>query len=78
MEKLISRSILIFSLLIWGSFFITAQVPTHYPTSDEPVKLNLVNIIIYFVIPLLLLVFYIYWLRSKRKKKEKEKKEKDL
>ena len=76
MKNLLFRITILFSLLLWSSFLVTAQLPTHYPTGDEPVRINLINIIIFFVVPVLLLVFYIYWLRSRRKKREKEKEEK--
>ena len=77
MKDLLFRITILFSFLLWSSFLVTAQLPTHYPTGDEPVRINLINIIIFFVVPVLLLVFYIYWLRSRRKKREKEKEEKE-
>jgi len=48
-----------------------AQTPDMYPPPvPEPVKLTLFNIILYFVLPVALIVFYIFYRRSKRKKQK--------
>ncbi|MFW5644941.1 MAG: hypothetical protein ACOCZL_03430 [Bacteroidota bacterium] len=75
MGKIKFNAIIIFAILLLTSFSGMAQLPTHYPTGDEKVAFNLINILIFFIVPVLLLVFYIYWLRAKRKKREKEKEE---
>ena len=51
-----------------------AQTPTHLPkTGIKPVEINFINILVYFIIPLLLAVFYIWYRRSlKGKLKERE------
>ena len=53
-----------------------AQTPEMYPPPvPEPVDLTLFNIILYFVIPVALIVFYILYRRSKRKKQKENERE---
>ena len=48
-----------------------AQTPTHYPTGTDPVRFNLVNILLFIVFPVLLVVAWI-WIRRSARKKDKE------
>lgn len=58
----------IFLFFLSISFFMNAQTPSGIPSGKtEPLELNLVNIIVYIVLPVLLLIFYLIW-RSKKKK----------
>ncbi len=72
MRHIIYKCILLSVLFSMGISFTFGQLPTHYPTGDEPVEINLINILIYIIVPVLMLVFYLYWRKSKKKKKEKE------
>jgi hypothetical protein len=38
--------------------FLSAQTPTHYPTGQNKVDFNFVNILIYIVFPVLLVVIW--------------------
>ena len=55
------------------SLSVSAQTPTHYPTGDDPVDITLVNILVYFVTPFLLVIIYLWWRNYRRKMEEKEK-----
>lgn len=69
------------SLIVLQVIFFTggiqAQSPTNYPpTVPKKVEINLFNIIVYFVLPVLMLIGYFLIRRSARKKEsEKRKKE---
>ena len=68
---MIKKYLTILSLFFNATLF--AQQPEFYPpTGQEPPELTLFNIILYFVMPILVLVFYLVWRKSKKKKKEKE------
>ncbi len=54
---------------------LLAQSPTHYPTQDGPVILTPVNIIIYFVFPLVLVLLFLFWRRWSRNPKREEEQE---
>jgi amino acid transporter len=67
MKKKILATIF-FLFIILATF---AQSPEMYPPPvPEPVELTLFNIILYFVSPVALIVFYIFYRRSKRKKEK--------
>lgn len=51
---------------------IMGQTPTHYPTGKDPVQLNLVNILLFIVFPVLLVVIWIVVRRSGRKTEKEE------
>jgi heme/copper-type cytochrome/quinol oxidase subunit 2 len=74
MKTLIKRiSVFLLFFTLPGAMY--GQLPTHYPTGDEPVEITLVNILIFFVTPVLLLIFYLYWRKSRKKKRQKEMEE---
>jgi len=52
------RIIVLLALLIAGAQLF-AQTPTHYPTGENRVDFNFVNILIYIVFPVLLVVIWI-------------------
>ncbi len=58
----------IFLLLLFVSVLAKAQAPSGIPTGKpEPFELNLANIIVFIVLPVLIVILYIYWRRKKRK-----------
>ncbi len=62
--------------LVFSSLFLLkthAQTPSNYPSPvPEPVNINPTNIIIYFILPVILVVAYIWIRKSARKKRIKE------
>jgi hypothetical protein len=61
--------IVITSILIILIGFARAQQPDLLPPVEtEPLELTPFNIILYFVVPLFLLVFFLWYRKSKRKK----------
>ena len=67
---------LLLLLITFASVF--AQIPGGLPKPEtEPLDLNLFNIVLYFVLPVLLLVYYIFYKRSKAKKQKKTESEDD-
>jgi hypothetical protein len=59
-----------FALLYVLSFLtvhLFAQTPTHYPTGQQKVDFNVVNILIYIVFPVLLVVIWILIRRRKQR-----------
>ena len=52
-----SRVVLFFMLSVMYQI-LAAQTPTHYPTGQNKVDFNLVNILIYVVFPVLLVVIW--------------------
>ena len=67
-------------LLIWSLVLkispIIAQLPTHYPDpKSDPPELTFINILVYFVTPVLLILIWFFYRRSQRKKREKQKEE---
>jgi len=68
--KLINR-LLVFMVFLFTIVGATAQTPTHYPTGTDPVRFNLVNILLFIVFPVLLVVIWI-WIRRSGRKKDKE------
>lgn len=71
------RLLLIISQVLYFMRDTEAQSPTNYPpTVPKKVEINLFNVIIYFVLPVIMLIAYILIRRSARKKEsEKRKKE---
>lgn len=70
------RKFLTSLFLLFAMVAAMAQTPDMYPPPvPEPVDLTLFNIILYFVIPVAMIVFYIYYRRSKRKKRNKNSEE---
>lgn len=62
-------------LLFLLNIFVAAlaQTPDGLPNPvPEPVDLTLFNIILYFVLPVLLIIFYIFYRRSKIKKQKND------
>nr|WP_319570712.1 hypothetical protein [uncultured Draconibacterium sp.] len=58
----------IFTLLLFVTAFAMAQAPSGIPTGKpDPLELNLTNIIVYIVLPVVIVALYIYWRRKKRK-----------
>ncbi|WP_319481071.1 hypothetical protein [uncultured Draconibacterium sp.] len=58
----------IFTLLLFVAALAMAQAPSGIPTGKaEPLELNLTNIIVFIVLPVLIIILYIYWRRKKRK-----------
>ena len=53
-------------LLLFICVHLFAQTPTHYPTGQNKVDFNVVNILIYIVFPVLLVVIWIL-IRKRRK-----------
>jgi len=80
MEKLIhlygtlKNRLLAFMVFLFTVVGTTAQTPTHYPTGTDPVRFNLVNILLFIVFPVLLVVAWIWIRRSARKKDEEQDK----
>ena len=67
MKKKFLATIFLFPAVITAM----AQTPEMYPPPvPEPVELTLLNIIIYFVLPVAMIVFFIFYRRSKRKNRE--------
>lgn len=61
--------------LVLTCFAALAQTPDLYPpTVPEPIELNLFNILLYIVSPVLLFVFLYFW-RRKRKAQRRQAKE---
>lgn len=61
---------LLFLVVTFTSVF--AQKPDGLPKPvTEPIDLNLFNIVLFFVLPVLLIAYYIYYRRSKAKKRKK-------
>ncbi len=57
----------IFTFLLFISALAIAQAPSGVPYGkSEPLELNLANIIIFIVLPVLVVILYIYWRRKKR------------
>ena len=51
-----------------------AQNPTSYPTPDtEPIDINFVNILVYFIMPVLMVIIYVWTKKLWKKKQEEEK-----
>jgi heme/copper-type cytochrome/quinol oxidase subunit 2 len=63
--------VLLSFLFLAGS--VTGQTPTHYPTGKDPVQLDLVNILLFIVFPVLLVVLWIVIRQRARKSEKKEK-----
>ena len=61
--------LLVFLFLASG---LTGQTPTHYPTGKDPVQLDLVNILLFIVFPVLLVVIWIVIRQRARKAEKKE------
>ncbi|WP_321372855.1 hypothetical protein [uncultured Draconibacterium sp.] len=58
----------IFTFLLFVSALAMAQAPSGIPTGEpEPLELNLVNIIVFIVLPVIIVILYIYWRRKKRR-----------
>nr|WP_320000525.1 hypothetical protein [uncultured Draconibacterium sp.] len=58
----------IFTLLLFVTALAMAQAPSGIPTGKpDPLELNLTNIIVYIVLPVVIVALYIYWRRKKRK-----------
>lgn len=58
-------------LVLWASVY--SQGPTTLPGANpDPVEFNLLNIILFIVIPVLMIIFYIVYQRNKRKKKKEK------
>ena len=58
----------IFTFLLFVSAMVMAQAPSGIPSGQpEPLELNLTNIIVFIVLPVIILILYIYWRRNKRK-----------
>jgi hypothetical protein len=51
------------------------QTPTHYPTGSNPVRFNLINILLFIVFPVLLVVLWIVIRQRGRSKVEDKDKE---
>jgi len=63
------RKLLTLLFLLHAIVAAMAQTPEMYPPPvPEPVQLTLFNIILYFVLPIAMIVFYIFYRRSKSKK----------
>lgn len=61
-------------ILFWST--VQAQAPSGIPYGEtEPIEFTPFNIILYFVIPFILIVFYFVY-RRKQKKKQKEQQKK--
>lgn len=54
---------------------LIAQAPTHYPAQDGPVNLTFLNILIYFVFPVVLVLLFLFWRRWSRNRKREEEQE---
>ncbi len=64
LKKLVLHTTFLFLVINAG-----AQIPDLIPSGEtEPLELTPFNIILYFVVPLILLVFFLWYRKSKRKK----------
>lgn len=64
-------TVFVLSILFLGKSY--AQTPSNYPAPiPEPVKLDLINIIVYIILPVIIVVAYILIRRSVRKKRQEE------
>ncbi|MBN1985274.1 MAG: hypothetical protein JW761_03165 [Prolixibacteraceae bacterium] len=58
-------------ILLW--IFTYAQAPRHIPYGEaEPVEFNLLNIILFIVLPVLLIIIYLLYRKKKNKEKNKK------
>lgn len=58
-------------LVLWATVY--SQGPTNLPGANpEPVEMNLLNIILFIVVPVLMIIAFIVYRNNKRKQKKKE------
>ena len=63
-------------LWVLPGFSVFPQSPTNYPPVEtKPIELTPVNIIVYFVLPVIIVIAYFLIRRYFRKKREKESEE---
>jgi membrane protein DedA with SNARE-associated domain len=57
---------------LFTAIFAGAQIPDLIPSGEtEPIELTPLNIIIYFVLPIVIFLIYFWYRKSKRKNKNK-------
>lgn len=63
-----------FIILLFQSFALLAQRPTHIPTNNEPVGFfdSVANVILFIVLPIAVVIFYYLWRRWLRKQQEEQ------
>ena len=59
-------------ILVFTAIVASAQIPDLLPSGDtEPIELTPLNIVIYFVLPIIIFIIYFWYRKSKRKNKNK-------
>ncbi len=76
-KLLLFRLINTFILVVLLGFSTFPQSPTNYPPVDtKPIELTPINIIVYFVLPVIIVIAYFLIRRYFRRQREKELEEK--
>jgi uncharacterized membrane protein YozB (DUF420 family) len=69
-NTILTRTIILISLVSGVIESIQAQQPTHYPTTNtDPMEFNFINILIFIVFPVVLIAGFIIIRRRRRKRK---------
>ena len=59
-------------ILVFIAIAANAQIPDLLPSGEtEPIELTTLNIVIYFVLPVVIFAIYFWYRKSKRKNKNK-------
>jgi uncharacterized protein YacL len=57
-------------ILVFTAIVASAQIPDLLPTGEtEPIELTTLNIVIYFVLPIVIFIIYFWYRKSKRENK---------